>query len=211
MSHHLFGLFSPLRRRQVQKSQLLVHRHHHHGHVLLRIHLEKGLVPLEGDRRKRTRGGLLQVAVRIEHRGQLPVGLAPFVVNGRVRQDVHVDVVERMKIVAAKLRARKVKNLVVDPVMISKSGSVLLKPDAIERLKDDLIPLATLVTPNIREAEKMAQMPIASLDDAKKAARKIRQLGCRAVLVKGGHLAAAPATDLLYDGKRFIVLPGEFI
>ncbi len=119
--------------------------------------------------------------------------------------------VEIVKIVAAKLRARKVKNLVVDPVMISKSGSVLLKPDAVEQIQARLFPLAALVMPNIQEAERLAQMPIASLEDAKKAARKIRQLGCRAVLVKGGHLSVAPATDLLYDGKRFIVLPGEFI
>ena len=116
-----------------------------------------------------------------------------------------------VKIVSAKLRALKARNLVVDPVMISKSGCVLLKPDAIERVKHDLLPLATVVTPNIHEAQRLAEMTITTLDDVKEAARRIRRLGCRTVLIKGGHLAAAPATDLLYDGRTFTVIPGEFI
>lgn len=118
---------------------------------------------------------------------------------------------EIVKIVSEKLRALKVKNLVVDPVMISKSGCVLLKPDAIEQVKRDLLPLATVVTPNIHEAQRLAEMTITTLDDVKEAARRIQRLGCQTVLIKGGHLAAAPATDLLYDGRAFTVIPGEFI
>ncbi len=113
--------------------------------------------------------------------------------------------------VAAKLRAFNAKNLVVDPVMISKSGCVLLKPDAVTQLTRDLFPLATVVTPNIHEAQQLAELEIQTMDDAKEAARRIHRLGCRAVLVKGGHLSAAPATDLLYDGKHFTIIPGEFI
>ncbi len=118
---------------------------------------------------------------------------------------------EIVKIVSEKLRVLKVKNLVVDPVMISKSGCVLLKPDAVEQVKQDLLPLATVVTPNIHEAQRLAEMTITTLDDVKEAARRIHRLGCKAVLIKGGHLIASPATDLLYDGKTFTVISGEFI
>ncbi|MEW6325264.1 MAG: bifunctional hydroxymethylpyrimidine kinase/phosphomethylpyrimidine kinase [Nitrospirota bacterium] len=118
---------------------------------------------------------------------------------------------EIVKIVSNKLRARSVAQLVVDPVMIAKSGAELLKPDAVERLTRDLLPLAAVVTPNVHEAERLARMEIRSLDDAKEAARRIHRFGCRAVLVKGGHLSASPATDLLYDGKTFTIIPGEFI
>jgi hydroxymethylpyrimidine/phosphomethylpyrimidine kinase len=118
---------------------------------------------------------------------------------------------EIVKTVSDKLRALKVKNLVVDPVMISKSGCELLKPDAIEQVKRDLFPLATVVTPNIYEAQRLAEMNIASLQEAKEAARRIRTLGCQAVLIKGGHLTEQPATDLLFDGNAFTTLPGEFI
>jgi len=113
--------------------------------------------------------------------------------------------------VAAALRARGTVNLVVDPVMISKSGHVLLKPDAVARMTRELFPLATIVTPNIHEAQQLADMPIGSLSEAKEAARRIHHFGCRTVLIKGGHLAAAPATDLLYDGRRYTELPGEWI
>lgn len=118
---------------------------------------------------------------------------------------------EIVQIVAAALRAHRAANLVVDPVMISKSGHVLLKPDAVARMTRELFPLATVVTPNIHEAQQLADMPIGSLEEAKEAARRIRRFGCRAVLIKGGHLAAAPATDLLYDGRRYTTLPGEWI
>jgi hydroxymethylpyrimidine/phosphomethylpyrimidine kinase len=118
---------------------------------------------------------------------------------------------EIVGIVADKLRARNTRPLVVDPVMISTSGHELLKPDAVDRMTRDLFPLAALVTPNIHEAERLARLSIASLEEAREAARRIHRLGCRTVLIKGGHLAAALATDLLYDGKRFTTIPGQFI
>jgi hydroxymethylpyrimidine/phosphomethylpyrimidine kinase len=116
-----------------------------------------------------------------------------------------------VKWVSAKLRTLKVKNLVVDPVMISKSGCELLKPDAFEQVKKDLFPLARIVTPNIHEAQRLADITIKTLEDAKEAARRIHKLGTANVLVKGGHLSEQPATDLLYDGKTFTIIPGEFI
>jgi hydroxymethylpyrimidine/phosphomethylpyrimidine kinase len=109
------------------------------------------------------------------------------------------------------LKQRPVPNLIVDPVMVSKSGFNLLKPDAIALVKSDLIPLAALVTPNIHEAELLAEMKIRNLYEAEEAARKIFTFGCRAVLVKGGHLLEERGCDLLFDGETATVLKGEFI
>ena len=116
-----------------------------------------------------------------------------------------------VRLVARKLEALSVENLVVDPVMISKSGYDLLQPDSIESVKHDLIPLARLVTPNLPEAERLTGRSIRTADDAKAAARAIHKLGPGAVLVKGGHRLDEPATDILFDGSEFTVLPGEYI
>lgn len=116
-----------------------------------------------------------------------------------------------VKRVSLLLKQRPVQNLVVDPVMVSKSGYNLLKPDAVALVKSDLIPLAALVTPNIHEAELLSEMKIRNLCEAEEAARKIFGLGCRAVLVKGGHLLEQRGADLLFDGERATVLKGEFI
>ncbi len=113
--------------------------------------------------------------------------------------------------VARKLTSFAVENLVVDPVMISKSGYDLLQPDAIESVKHDLIPLARLVTPNLFEAERLTGNSIATTDHAKTAARAIHKLGPQAVLIKGGHRLDERATDILFDGGEFTVLPGEYI
>ena len=113
--------------------------------------------------------------------------------------------------VAKMLRPQKVANLVVDPVMVAKSGQALLKPEAMEALKRDLIPLALVITPNVQEAEHLAGLPIKTLADARQAAKAIHKLGCRNVLIKGGHLLAERATDLLYDGRFFNIFKGEFI
>ena len=100
--------------------------------------------------------------------------------------------------VAAKLRTYTPPAIVVDPVMISKSKFPLLKEEAIDSLKTALIPLATVITPNIYEAELLAEQDIRNMDDAKRAAKTIAELGCHAVLVKGGHLIGDNATDVLY-------------
>ncbi|WP_447977427.1 bifunctional hydroxymethylpyrimidine kinase/phosphomethylpyrimidine kinase [Candidatus Nitrospira bockiana] len=113
--------------------------------------------------------------------------------------------------VAKMLRPQKVVNLVVDPVMVSKSGHALLEPDAVEALKRELIPLALVITPNVQEAERLSGMAIKSLAEARQAAKVIHRLGCKNVLIKGGHLLAERATDLLYDGRFFNIYKGEYI
>jgi len=106
-----------------------------------------------------------------------------------------------IELVARKVREHDLRPLVVDPVMISKSGFALLQPDAVEALRRDLLPLATLVTPNVHEAERLADTEIHTRADAEAAARVIHALGPRAVLVKGGHLDGEDdALDVLFDG-----------
>ncbi|MEL6705309.1 MAG: bifunctional hydroxymethylpyrimidine kinase/phosphomethylpyrimidine kinase [Bacteroidota bacterium] len=94
--------------------------------------------------------------------------------------------------------------VVVDPVMISKSGFALLKPDAVEAVKARMLPLARLATPNVHEAEALTGQTIRTLDEAQAAAAAIHAMGARSVLVKGGHLdGEADAVDVLYDGTTF--------
>lgn len=114
-------------------------------------------------------------------------------------------------LVSRKLQQYGASCVVVDPVMVSKSGQALLHPDAVESLKRRLIPLAYVVTPNVREAERLTDLTIRSLADARRAAKALHGLGCRHVLIKGGHLSERPATDLLYDGRFFRVYRGEWI
>ena len=122
-----------------------------------------------------------------------------------------VSSAEIVKVVAKLLKPQNVTNLVVDPVMIAKSGHRLLKPDAVEALMHELIPLALVVTPNIHEAQQLSGIEIKTLNDARKAAKIIHRLGCRHVLIKGGHLLEDRATDLLYDGRFFELFKSEFI
>ncbi len=97
--------------------------------------------------------------------------------------------------------------LVVDPVMVATSGAVLLKPSAIHALKNRLLPLATLVTPNLDEAQLLLGRKLRTLEDLLAAAEALHtQFGC-AALVKGGHLKLGhEAVDVLFDGRRFTVL-----
>ncbi|MDL2232493.1 bifunctional hydroxymethylpyrimidine kinase/phosphomethylpyrimidine kinase [Ruminococcaceae bacterium OttesenSCG-928-L11] len=107
-----------------------------------------------------------------------------------------------MLAVAGRLRQWKPKNIVLDPVMYAKNGCALMAPESIDTLIDAVVPLADLVTPNIPEAEKMAGIAIHSHRDMEQAAECIHRMGCRAVLVKGGH-SNGNATDILFDGRRF--------
>jgi hydroxymethylpyrimidine/phosphomethylpyrimidine kinase len=105
-------------------------------------------------------------------------------------------------VVAAKLREYQVEQLVVDPVMVAKSGDLLLAPDARSALIEALFPLALIVTPNLPEASVLAEIPVTDRAGMEEAARRIHRLGPNHVLVKGGHLKGE-ALDLLYDGKVF--------
>lgn len=102
-----------------------------------------------------------------------------------------------ISVIAERLRSYRAANIVVDPVMVATSGSRLLEPDAVDTLKAELLPLAAVVTPNIPEAEILADMAIHGQEDMEAAAREISsRYGC-AVLCKGGH-SVNDANDLLY-------------
>lgn len=135
-----------------------------------------------------------------------------------VFEDIRVDAVkigmvsqpEIIKTIAACLRKYAPKIIVVDPVMISKSGYPLLQPEACATLIQELLPLATLVTPNLPEAEAITGMKVERKEEMRPVAEKILSLGAKAVLVKGGHLNDS-ADDLLFDGTNEIWFPGTRI
>ncbi len=104
--------------------------------------------------------------------------------------------------VTSQLQRHPVPWLVVDPVMVAKSGDPLLEENATETLRASLVPLASVITPNIPEAETLTGMKIISDSDVRTAAEKLVYMGAKAVVVKGGH-REGPATDLYYDGSRF--------
>ncbi|WP_409305133.1 bifunctional hydroxymethylpyrimidine kinase/phosphomethylpyrimidine kinase [Peribacillus sp. SCS-155] len=135
-----------------------------------------------------------------------------------VFDDIQVDAVkigmlstaEIVNTVAETLAKYKPKHIVLDPVMISKSGHHLLQEDAVEALKSRLVPLATVITPNIPEAEVLVGTVLQSKQDLYKACMTIHSLGAKSVLLKGGHLAGNP-NDLFYDGETFTWLRTERI
>jgi hydroxymethylpyrimidine/phosphomethylpyrimidine kinase len=100
--------------------------------------------------------------------------------------------------VADRIRRYGVKNLVVDPVMVAKGGQPLLLPQAQAAVRELLLPLAAVVTPNLPEAEALTGMAIRSREEMRAAARRLAELGAQAVVVKGGHLEDGPAADLFY-------------
>ena len=119
---------------------------------------------------------------------------------------------EIIKTVAKKLVAFGFGNVVVDPVMVSRTGAQLLDDDAIKTIRDVLIPLAAIATPNRYEAQILADMQIHTLDDMQTAAQKIHKLGARSVLVKGGGMTDdLKAVDVWFDGDRLEVLQTETI
>ena len=109
---------------------------------------------------------------------------------------------EIVETVAEAVRRHGITNLVVDPVMVAKSGDRLLREEAIQSICNYLIPLAAVVTPNIPEAEDLTGRAIRSDDDVREAALRIVAMGARSVVVKGGH-RDGPPTDVLYDGSGF--------
>jgi len=112
--------------------------------------------------------------------------------------------------VARKIYENHIPVIVIDPVMETKSGETLLKEASIGIFKRELIPQATLITPNIPEAEALSHIIINNPEDAKKAAEKIYGLGCKSVLITGGHLKGDPV-DVLFDGQEFTLFKGKRI
>lgn len=135
-----------------------------------------------------------------------------------VFEDIAVDAVKIgmlsspacMQTVAEKLKQYKPRHVVIDPVMYAKNGCALMEPTAIDTLIREVLPLADILTPNIPEAEKIAGMQINSTEDMEAAARVICGMGCKHVLVKGGH-AVGDALDVLYDGNSFSYYRAERI
>lgn len=125
-------------------------------------------------------------------------------------EDIKVDAIKVgmlsspacMQTVASKLKEYRPKHIVIDPVMYAKNGCPLMQEESIDTLISTVIPLASLLTPNIPEAEKIANMEIKTVEDMQEAAKRIVDLGASAVLVKGGHYIG-DAKDILYDGKKY--------
>ncbi len=125
--------------------------------------------------------------------------------------DIGADVVKTgmlansgiIEAVAERLRHWAVPALVVDPVMVAKGGDTLLRADAVSALREHLLPLATVVTPNLPEAEVLIGGELTTWDDIREAAREIASWGVANVVIKGGHGKGDVVTDLLFDGKDF--------
>jgi hydroxymethylpyrimidine/phosphomethylpyrimidine kinase len=125
-------------------------------------------------------------------------------------EDIAIDAVKigmvsstaLIEAVAAALNAVSPPAIVLDPVMISKSGYALLKEEARQMLVAKLFPLAEVVTPNIHEAQALVGGTITTIAQMEQAARRIVTMGARKVVVKGGHLGGDQATDILFDGRR---------
>tara|TARA_B100001989_G_scaffold242362_1_gene209059 strand:- start:35 stop:817 length:783 start_codon:yes stop_codon:yes gene_type:complete len=117
-------------------------------------------------------------------------------------EDIHVDAVKIgmlsnaaiIKVVANILKKYTAPNIVLDPVMVATSGDSLISADAVDAMKQYLVPLADVLTPNIPEAEKLSRKAVLDMEEA---AKGLLSLGCGAVYLKGGHLKGAQATDIL--------------
>jgi hydroxymethylpyrimidine/phosphomethylpyrimidine kinase len=149
--------------------------------------------------------------------------LSPTTVADQIRavvSDIGVDAAKTgmlasaaiVEAAAEALGGTGVPNLVVDPVFVSKHGHALLEEDAVRALRDRILPLAALVTPNLPEATGLAGFEVSTRDLMEDAAEAILAMGPNAVLVKGGHLeGAAGADDLFFDGHRMQWIAGERI
>lgn len=118
---------------------------------------------------------------------------------------------EVIRLVAAKAWERSFRNLVVDPVMVAKSGDRLLREDAITVLREELIPHAFVLTPNLPEAGDILGRDIRDVSGMRKAARELQAMGAANVVVKGGHLEGDEVVDVLYDGREFHEFKGPRI
>ncbi len=117
---------------------------------------------------------------------------------------------EIIQAVALTVRSLGLHPLVVDPVMVATSGDRLLQREAEESMRRAMLPLATVVTPNLAETEVLVGRKVASLDEMRAAAEEIVAGGARAVVIKGGH-AITKATDVFYDGSRMELLQSEVV
>jgi len=115
---------------------------------------------------------------------------------------------EIIEAVAEAVMRHAIANLVVDPVMVAKGGARLLRDDAVDALRERIVPLAAVITPNIPEAEVLVGRTIVTVEDRRAAARQLVAMGARAAIVKGGH-AGGDATDVYFDGSDYVELRAE--
>ena len=131
-----------------------------------------------------------------------------------VMEDIHIDAVKTgmlasasiIEVVGQKLQQRSISNVVVDPVLVATSGDFLTDEGLdglVDAFKSLLFPLAAVVTPNVPEAEQLTGMKINTFDDMREAALRIKNFGPSFVVVKGGHIYADNAVDVLFDGNEF--------
>ena len=117
---------------------------------------------------------------------------------------------ELIEAVADELRRHEVSNIVLDPVMVAQSGDKLLQDAAITALKENLLPLATVLTPNLPEAAVLLGREVNGLDDMQAAAKSLAACGSRSVLLKGGHAHGDDSSDVLYiTDDDFCVVLGD--
>ena len=143
---------------------------------------------------------------------ELPPGIVAAQIDAIV-SDIGADAVKTgmlanasiIEVVADRVRQYGLQPLVIDPVMVAKSGDPLLRQEAVDALRTLLLPLATVVTPNIPEAETILGHSLDSDEAIRDAARTIVALGARSVVIKGGHRESPTADDLFYDGEEFRV------
>jgi hydroxymethylpyrimidine/phosphomethylpyrimidine kinase len=109
---------------------------------------------------------------------------------------------ELIETVASALQRHGAANIVLDPVMVAQSGDRLLQDDAVEALRSELVPLATVLTPNLPEAEVLLARTISGREQMEEAARSLAKLGCQSVLLKGGHGESGRSDDLLFLGEE---------
>jgi hydroxymethylpyrimidine/phosphomethylpyrimidine kinase len=141
---------------------------------------------------------------------ELPVDMVTAQIDA-VASDIGVDAVKTgmlssaaiVRAVAEAVTLWRLPNLVVDPVMVAKSGDLLLKEDAVASVRDRLLPLAAVVTPNRPEAEVLTGRPVRTRGEARDAARALHDAGARAVVIKGGHFEGSTLVNLLFDGSAF--------
>lgn len=108
-----------------------------------------------------------------------------------------------IEVVASKVKEYALPFVVVDPVMVAKSGDRLLREDAVRAMRDLLIPLADVVTPNAPEAQDLVGRPVGTDEEVRAAAREIQSWGAQNAVVKGGHRGGADSVDVVYDGRSF--------
>ena len=150
-----------------------------------------------------------QNTLKVDEVLEMPTSLIESQIDAVVL-DIGADVVKTgmlsssaiIQVVAAKVKEHNLRRLVVDPVMVAKGGDRLLQETAVDTMREVLLPLATVITPNAPEAGVLVGKKIETLDDARSAARELVLMGAKAAIVKGGHLPGPP-TDILYDGTEF--------